>query len=395
MIRFIGLGVAFRAGSDPRGVERGGPFSRQPAARRHGGVGERAGDVGRFVDPPPQLFRRGCPPCWGLSNRGGFTWLFAPAVPRSGMNRDPSPAELPEGSRVGAVTLRVSSLDELVPFYERAVGLTCTARDDGVVDLASAPDEPPILRLREDADAPTRPPEATGLFHHAILLPDRPALADALRRLRNEGVRLSGASDHLVSEALYLRDPDGNGVELYRDRPREAWTETDEGVEMATEPLDLDALEAERTADEPASVPAETTMGHVHLEVADLDRSTAFYRDRLGLGVRARWNGARFLAAGSYHHHLGLNAWNRRSRAVGDHLGLERFELVVPDSKALDAAARRTGDAPRVDGTNGTAGTEGVDEAGGTDDGGDRIVLLDPDGVEVALVAENDAARAR
>lgn len=275
------------------------------------------------------------------------------------MDRRSPTAGPPEGSRVGAVTLRVSSLDELVPFYEDAAGLTCTARDDGIASLASGPNEPPILRLREDADAPTRPREAAGLFHHAILLPDRPALADALGRLRNADVRLTGASDHLVSEALYLRDPDGNGIELYRDRPRDAWTETEAGVEMATEPLDLDALEAERTADDPGTVPPETTMGHVHLEASDLDRSTDFYRDRIGLGVRARWNGARFLAAGSYHHHLGLNTWNGRSRGVGDHLGIERFELVVPGRE------------------------------------GDAEVIVDPDGIEVALVAGDGAARTR
>lgn len=334
MTRFTGLSPAFWPGLDASQVE--------PPVH------------GRVVIPIPSPASASVS-ATGIDGYLRVARLFASAVPSRSVNRKPPNAELPEGSRVGAVTLRVSALDELVPFYEDAVGLTCTGRDDGVARLASAPGELPILRLREDADAPPRPPEAAGLFHHAILLPDRPALADALRRLRNEGVRLSGASDHLVSEALYLQDPEGNGIELYRDRPREEWTETDEGVEMATEPLDLDALEAERTADEPGTVPPETTMGHVHLEASDLDGSTAFYRDLIGLGVRARWNGARFLAAGAYHHHVGLNAWNRRSRAVGDHLGLERFELVVPDRG------------------------EGAE------------VLVDPDGIEVALVPGDDA----
>ena len=188
-------------------------------------------------------------------------------------------------------------------------------------------------------------------------------------------MRLTGASDHLVSEALYLRDPAGNGVELYYDRPREDWPLTDDGgVAMETLPLDLDDLSASSETGGAAALPAGTDIGHVHLEVTDLPRAEAFYADALGLNVRARYgDDAAFLAAGDYHHHVGLNTWNhRRSPATGG-LGLAWFELALPDAGTADAVRRRLADRGY-----------GVDEESADD--GEASTVADPDGIRVRLV---------
>lgn len=249
--------------------------------------------------------------------------------------------ELPGDAHVGRVALRVGSLDRVRPFYEDDLGLVAERDGDRLV-LGPTPDEP-LLVLDEDPDASERPREAAGLFHVAVRVPHRAALGDAVTRLQSAGASLSGASDHLVSEALYLRDPEGNGVELYRDRPRDEWPIDEDGlVGMETLPLDLDDLEAAGSGEHPDRLPSGTDIGHIHLEVADLGRAEAFYRQALGLRLRARYGAsATFLAAGDYHHHVGLNAWNGRSAAAGDHRGLAWWELVLPDETALEAAADR------------------------------------------------------
>ena len=170
----------------------------------------------------------------------------------------------------------------------------------------------PLIELVSAPDAPRAPSFSTGLFHLAILVPDRAELARSLQRLAGAGWRLTGASDHLVSEALYLRDPEGNGIEIYRDRPREEWRRDGDELAMATLPLDLESVLGELEQDEaPANgMPAGTTMGHVHLQVADIPPVEGFYNGALGLDVMVRsYPGALFLAAGGYHHHLGLNTW--------------------------------------------------------------------------------------
>ena len=198
------------------------------------------------------------------------------------------------------------------------------------------------------ADLP--PSFSTGLFHMAILVPDRAELARSLRRVIEQGWRLTGASDHLVSEALYLRDPEGNGIEIYRDRPRDQWGHADNGeLRMATLPLDLDNVMAEEGASDgpPNGMPADTTMGHVHLRVADIPASEAFYNGSLGLDVMVRsYPGALFVAAGGYHHHIGLNTWESQGAPAPPEgsLGLDRWELVLPDEDERDAAAGRVGE---------------------------------------------------
>lgn len=249
--------------------------------------------------------------------------------------------ELPPDTQVGRVALRVGSIKRVRPFYEEVLGLA-GQRDGDRLTLGPTPSQTLVI-LEEASEAAERPEESAGLFHLALRAPDRAALGDAVERLQAAGTSLSGASDHLVSEALYLRDPEGNGVELYRDRPRADWPASEDGlVGMETLPLDLDDLAAAGTGDHTEQLPSGTDVGHVHLEVTDLGRAEAFYRDALGLRLRDRYGAsAAFLAAGDYHHHVGINAWNGRSAPAGDHRGLAWWELVLPAAEARTAAVDR------------------------------------------------------
>jgi catechol 2,3-dioxygenase len=255
---------------------------------------------------------------------------------------------IPPGTSIGKVRLRVADIDALSAFYERVVGLRDVERDGDLARLGPEGGEPLIELVSAPAASPA-PSFSTGLFHLALLVPDRPELARSLRRVIEQGWRLTGASDHLVSEALYLRDPEGNGIEIYRDRPREEWGHTGTGeLRMATLPLDLDGVMGEPAADGdvPNGMPAAATMGHVHLQVADIPAVEAFYNGALGLDVMVRsYPGALFLAAGGYHHHLGLNTWQSEGAPPPPDgaLGLDRYELVLPDEDERDAAAARVG----------------------------------------------------
>ena len=247
----------------------------------------------------------------------------------------------------GPVRLRVADLDSEREFYERAIGLSPIDSGDGVARLGS--DGTPVVELDHRADAPARAPRTTGLFHLAILVPDRAALAAALARAVRAGGRISGASDHLVSEALYLNDPEGNGIEIYRDRPRAEWERYGGEIRMSTLPLDVDGLLAELREDEPDSaMPDGTRVGHVHLNVADLDAAERFYSGLLGFDVTVRgYPGALFLSTGGYHHHIGVNTWagpGAPAPAAGSR-GLEWFELTVDDAPGLAELERRLGDA--------------------------------------------------
>lgn len=244
---------------------------------------------------------------------------------------------LPATSAIGRVALRVTDLDRLVEFYRDVVGLVVHHREGDRATLGNG--EEPLLSLRVDPDAPERHRDETGLFHTAFRVPSRAALGDALERVRGRW-HLTGASDHLVSEALYLADPEGNGIEIYRDRPREEWpTNPDGTVGMETRRLDIDALGDLCTGKD--TVPSETDVGHVHLEVSSLADAREFYVDALGMNVRQRYGeSALFVAAGDYHHHVGLNVWNGRSEPASGR-GLAWFEVVVPDRESLDGVRRR------------------------------------------------------
>jgi catechol 2,3-dioxygenase len=249
---------------------------------------------------------------------------------------------------MGTVRLTVSDLSRSRAFYEESLGLTARPDGDGEVGLGVG-DERALVVMREDRLAAPRDPRATGLFHLAVLLPSRLDLAHALRRLAESGWPLDGASDHLVSEALYLSDPDGNGIEIYRDRPREEWTHGEIGPEMATLPLDLRSLADElQTATGPQpQAPAQTTIGHVHLQVAELREIERFYAELLGFDVTVRgYPGALFVSAGGYHHHVGLNTWHSAGStapAPGS-LGLRSYEILLPNEDELGrVTARLTG----------------------------------------------------
>jgi catechol 2,3-dioxygenase len=257
---------------------------------------------------------------------------------------------IPPDTRPGTVGLTVRDADRLGDFYEHVVGFGAVERGGSTTRLG-AEEGQALVELFDSPSAPPRPPRTTGLFHLAILVPSRLELARALRRVANAGWHLAGASDHLVSEALYLEDPEGNGIEVYRDRTRDHWVRDGDELRMATLPLDLHALIAE-LADEPddalpGSLPAGTRMGHVHLNVGDLDAAEVFYAGLLGLEVTARaYPGALFLSAGGYHHHVGLNVWAGEGAPPPPEgsSGLRAFELTLPGEDDLDAVVGRLRD---------------------------------------------------
>jgi catechol 2,3-dioxygenase len=254
-------------------------------------------------------------------------------------------ARIDPDTTLGPVRLTVAELDRSRAFYERAIGLRASERDDGTLALGPA-GEPPLIELRGDSAAPRLNRRAPGLYHLAILVPTRRDLAFALARLAQARWPLDGASDHRVSEALYLSDPDGNGIEIYRDRPREQWPRSGDRLEMATLPLDLDGLIDElRDASElQAQAPAGTRIGHVHLQVADIAEAETFYHGVLGFEVTVRgYPGALFVSAGGYHHHVGLNTWHSAGAAPATEgsVGLRSFTVELPsDAERSTVVAR-------------------------------------------------------
>jgi catechol 2,3-dioxygenase len=250
---------------------------------------------------------------------------------------------------VGAVHLTVASLDRSIDYYTRAIGLKVHSRDGAVAHLGAGGDD--LLVLYEEPGA--RPVQGhTGLFHFALLLPERYALARWLAHAAHSRVPISGMSDHLVSEAIYLRDPDWHGIEIYRDRPRPEWpADGDGGIRMDTLPLDTDSLLG--VLDDPAApgeyagMPAATTMGHVHLHVADIADSERFYRDVMGFDVMAHLPEATFVSAGGYHHHLGGNVWAGRGATPPPpgSAALRHATIVLPDAAERDRVAGRIADA--------------------------------------------------
>ena len=252
-------------------------------------------------------------------------------------------AVLPATLRLGAVHLTVTDLDRSVAFYQDGLGLRPHRRAETVAALGAGEEELVVLHEQPRARPAGR---HAGLFHFALLYPSREELARAVRRLATTSTPISGASDHGVSEAIYLSDPDGNGIELYADRPREAWPPARDGerVGMFTRPLDLQGLLATAADGEPPRhAGSGLRMGHVHLQVGDLGAARGFYVDVLGLEPTvASYPGAMFLAAGGYHHHVGINTW------AGEGIGpappgtarLREWTLVL-EADAIAALRRR------------------------------------------------------
>jgi catechol 2,3-dioxygenase len=241
---------------------------------------------------------------------------------------------------LGPITLRVADLERSMKFYEGAMGLTRMDGDGGSVPLG-VENEQPLIFLKETPGA-RHVPHASGLYHFAILVPTRADLGSVLQRLMEHDIRI-GQADHLVSEALYLSDPDGNGIEIYRDRSRSEWRWRGGTVEMAVDPLDLDSLLGEAKKGARAPIPAGTRIGHIHLQVSDVQRAVEFYHGILGFDLTASFQGAAFLSAGGYHHHIGLNSWSSRGAppAPADATGLESFTILTPSKDEQERIAGR------------------------------------------------------
>jgi catechol 2,3-dioxygenase len=250
----------------------------------------------------------------------------------------PQGYRLPDRTHLGPVHLQVSDLQRSLAYYEGVVGLRVLMRSADRVALAPHDDDTVLVWLYPNAGVrPVPRGGVLGLYHFAILLPDRRFLGRFLAHLAEIGAS-AGTADHFVSEAVYLTDPDGLGIEVYADRPRSAWRVDGRQLYMTTEPLDVRSLVAAGENQLWTGIPAGTVMGHVHLHVGDLDEAAAFYHTGLGLD-KVVWNypGALFMSAGGYHHHLGTNTWSPGPPAAEDQARLLAWEVVVP--RALDASA--------------------------------------------------------
>lgn len=250
---------------------------------------------------------------------------------------------LPPQTSVGAVALTISNLKRSLAYYQQNLGLTLQRQEGDTAWLGAGARA--FLILTEERGA--RPPgRTTGLYHFAILTPSRHALAQSLRRLVETKTPVSGFADHGVSEALYLSDPDGNGIEIYRDRPRAEWPFENGQLQMVSDPLDLDGILGElKGKDQPwTGLHPDTVLGHMHLHVADIPQSVQFYRDVIGFDLMQYFgNSAGFLSAGGYHHHLGINTWN----GIGapppppGSVGLRWYTIVLPTPEEVAQVVKR------------------------------------------------------
>jgi catechol 2,3-dioxygenase len=236
----------------------------------------------------------------------------------------------------GPVSLKVKDLGSMLSFYEKDLGLVALSRDKEVVELSPSKSAEPIIVLRHVPNAEKAPDDAAGLYHYALLVPDRRSLAATYVAIGNAGIIFDGFADHRVSEALYLTDPEGNGIEVYADRTRNHWKFDEDGyVDMTTQPLDIDFLLKEVTnvrRDSLKAIADGTKVGHIHLKVTDLQRSISFYRSVIGLDLMRYYESAAFLSVGRYHHHIGMNTWESLGGKPVERnwAGLEHFTIAVP-----------------------------------------------------------------
>lgn len=268
----------------------------------------------------------------------------------------PKGYRLPDESHLGAVRLQVSDLDRSVEWYVKVLGLNVLARDGAMATLAPKGETRALIELREKKGIQPVPRRGLlGLYHYAILLPDRLALGRFIGHLARLGMH-AGMSDHFVSEAVYIDDPDGLGIEVYADRPREAWKHENRQITMATLPLDARGLVAAAGKTPWTGLPRGTVIGHVHLYVGDIDRAAAFYHDLVGFD-KIVWSypGALFMSAGGYHHHLGTNIWAAQAPPASENdARLIEWEIVVPNTKdvdAVEASVKQGGAAVERDGS--------------------------------------------
>jgi catechol 2,3-dioxygenase len=250
---------------------------------------------------------------------------------------------LPDALRLGRVQLAVSDLARSLEFYTTVLGLEARRTDGGSASLHAAGESQPLVELVERPGiSPIAAHSRLGLYHFAILLPDRAALGRFLGHLARLGTRI-GASDHLVSEALYLRDPDGLGIEVYRDRPRSEWRHVNGELAMASDPLDTAGVLAAGEEKPWTGMPRGTVMGHVHLHVGDIRTASRFYHDALGLDrMVSSYPGALFLSAGGYHHHLGVNTWAGNAPPASERdARLLEWRIVLPTADDARTVAER------------------------------------------------------
>jgi catechol 2,3-dioxygenase len=279
---------------------------------------------------------------------------------------------LPDRTYVGTVDLQVSDMERSLAYYEQVLGLRTFSSSAETATLGPHGEGRALVALNTKSGVTRARRGAFGLYHFAILLPDRAALGRFAAHLAELGVR-AGMADHLVSEALYLWDPDGLGIEVYVDRPRETWRSRNGELAMTTDPLDFDRLIAAGGEQEWDGMPGGTRMGHVHLHVGSLEHAEAFYHRALGLD-KTVWSypGALFLSAGGYHHHLGINIWSPGPAPTANEARLLEWELVVPTVDDFGAVARS------------------LDAAGySIERTSDRVVAADPWGTQVRIRAES------
>ncbi len=238
-------------------------------------------------------------------------------------------------TKIAHVELQVANLANMRAFYCDLMGFQLIEEKDGRARLSPTGKAPTLITLTERKDARPQPADVTGLYHTAFRFPNREKLANELLRIVAAGWPLQGASDHRVSEAIYFADPEGNGIEIYRDRPREDWPRLQETVQMGNGPLDLQKLleEADQPAAHAGKLDPATDIGHMHLQVSDLGTTDAFYHELLGLDIVMSMPTALFMSAGGYHHHVGANIWHSRGapRRTDDLLGLHSYAYIIPD----------------------------------------------------------------
>jgi len=256
------------------------------------------------------------------------------------------PYRIADATRIGYVHLRVRDLERSLAFYLDVLGFKLISGGAHTATLSANGRGPGLIVLTARKDAPARPPRSTGLYHFAIRVPNRRSLAMVIRRLADVPWPVQGFADHDVSEAVYLSDPDGNGIEVYADRPRDEWPLRNGQVEMVTEPLDFDGLmrELDSWPGVWEGMDPMTDIGHVHLRISSLEAGEDFYHLVLGFDVMQRdMIGALFLAAGGYHHHVGVNTWTSENgpRPPADAVGLVSFQVLVPDEATLREIKQR------------------------------------------------------
>ena len=299
--------------------------------------------------------------------------MTAPPGSTSTRGVKPSGYRLPEATHLGRVRLQVADLERSIAFYQTVLGLRVLERTPDYARLGSHGEDREIVHLRQLRTARAVPRRGLlGLYHFAILLPDRASLGRFISHLGEIGA-YAGMSDHFVSEAVYLTDPDGLGIEVYADRPRDAWRYDEAQLYMTTNHLDVDDLVRAAHGEKWTGMPSGTVLGHVHLYVDDIEKAEAFYHQALGFD-KVVWSypGALFMSAGGYHHHLGTNTWAKGAPAAsGADARLLHWEILVPTAKDAAEAAKSVK----------AAGYDATDEAG-------EWVLTDPWGTSLRLVPE-------